>query len=78
MSLVHNERAKLSANLLNTIAAALAVAGVVAPLVELSNAIGTAVPTVRLIFIALEAATRIITAAALHFAARRVLGSLKP
>lgn len=36
MSLVHNEQTKLTATLLNTVAAAVFVAGVVAPIVALS------------------------------------------
>ena len=78
MSLIHNERTKLSATLLNTIAATFVAAGVVAPLVAVYYGFGGPSPGMRPGLLLLGIATWLLTALGLHIAARRVLGSLKP
>ena len=72
MSLIHNEQTKLTATLLNTIAAAVCVAGVVAPLVGLSYDLpgprGTAIVASFL---------WLLLGGAIHLLARRLLRGLR-
>lgn len=76
MSLIHNERLKLTANALNTAAGSSFTVGVLAPLVaafyDVSGAYKVAVWK-----IVLGAVVWLSTAVVLHLSARRVLGSLK-
>jgi hypothetical protein len=75
-NIVHNERLKLLANALNTAAGSSFTVGVLAPLVaafyDVSGAYKVAVWK-----IVVGALIWLSTAVVLHFAARRVLGSLK-
>ncbi|ATQ67362.1 MULTISPECIES: hypothetical protein [Methylosinus] len=76
MSLVHNERVKLLAAALNTAAGSSFTVGVLAPVAaafyNVNAASGVPLPT-----IVAGAAIWLFAAAALHLAARRVLGGLK-
>ncbi len=74
MSLIHNERTKLTATYLNGLAIALFAVGALSPLVAVLNAPGRAAPwgTVALMTIC------ILASAALHWMARTVLGRLRP
>jgi len=76
MSLVRNEQTKLTANLLNTVAAAVIAAGAVTPIVAYYYGFGGT----RQDFIGLLVGTIIwfSTGLALHFAGRRLLRRLKP
>lgn len=75
MSVLHNERVKLTATWLNTLATATATVGVLAPLASVAYGVGPAqaslaalVPAVAIWFFA---------AVGLHVAARRALRGLK-
>ncbi len=77
MSLVHNERTKLTAAALNAAAGSSFAVGVIAPIAaafyNVSGSSGVSVQTIisgTIIWLA--------ASIALHMAARRVLGSLKP
>lgn len=75
MSLVGNERTKLTANLLNTVAAAFLVTGGVAPLVALSYDL----PGPRSGWLSLAfTAVWILVGVGIHLMARRLLKGLKP
>ncbi|WAC28105.1 amino acid transporter [Ancylobacter sp. SL191] len=71
MSLVHNERTKLSATYLNVVAIAVMAVGGVGPIVSVLN--GGAAPALGIAAISVICLTGSI---ALHFLARRLLGSL--
>ena len=77
MSVVHNERTKLTASLLNTAAGFALTAGGIGPLVAVSYGVtgapGLGVGTLSLIIL-----VWIAVAIGLHVLARYVLGSLKP
>lgn len=73
MSLIHNERTKLSATYLNGVAIAVMAVGGLGPLIAVLNG-GTA-PAVGL---AIVSVICFAGSAALHFLARRLLGSLIP
>lgn len=75
MSLIHNERTKLTATLMNTIAAAIFITGVVAPMVALSYDLpgpnrGWAAALITIVWI--------FAALGIHLLARTLLGRLKP
>jgi hypothetical protein len=75
VSLIHNERTKLTATLMNTVAAAIFITGVLAPLVAFSYDLpgtnkGAAAAVVSLIWI--------FAALGIHLLARALLGRLKP
>jgi hypothetical protein len=76
MSLVHNERLKLAANRLNTIATASVTIGVIAPLAAFIY--GLSATTRPVWSIALSAPIRLLNAGALHYAAQKLLGRLRP
>jgi hypothetical protein len=71
VSLVHNERTKLSATYLNGVAIAVMAVGGVGPIVSVLN--GGAAPALGIAAISVICLTGSI---ALHFLARRLLGSL--
>ena len=71
MSLIHNERVKLTATWLNTLASATATVGVLAPLASIAYGLGPA-PVRPVIFLA-SGAIWFLAALALHLGARRVL-----
>lgn len=73
MSLIHNERTKLTATLLNSIAAGSIVAGVVAPSVSLTLA--ESIPPARMIVFSLIWFS---VGLILHFVARAILKRLQP
>ena len=73
--LVANERIKLSAAAIDRLSTACVAAGFIAPAVSLAN---TQIVFARSIPLALSTVTWLLTALALHFAARHVLGKLKP
>lgn len=75
MSLVHNERTKYLATLVNTVAAATIAAGVIAPLVAFTFGVpgpfsGGFAIAVSVVWLS--------TGAALHYAVRIILGRLRP
>lgn len=76
MSLVHNERTKLTATFINTLASACVVVGGISPLVALIYGFGAT----RLAgwLIALVTVTWMLVGAGLHIFARALLGRLKP
>ncbi|MCV9999811.1 hypothetical protein OE766_16345 [Pararhizobium sp. YC-54] len=70
-----NERVKLSESSVDRLSTACIAAGFIAPTVSLANgqiAIALSMP------LAFSTATWLLTALALHFAARRILGKLQP
>jgi Na+/melibiose symporter-like transporter len=76
MSLLHNERTKLTATWLNTLAAATVVTGVIAPMVAVVFGLptsGTVSPTAFMFAIAVW----LLLGVALHIVARRVLRRLQ-
>lgn len=74
MSLIHNERTKLTATYLNGIAIALFAVGAVSPVISVMNApTATASATVGLV-----AGVCILSSCALHYVARFVLRRLRP
>lgn len=73
MNLVHNERAKLSANYLNGLAIAVAAVGGLAPLVSYEYGAAGVRP---LWIVALVAFICLAASAVLHFTARRLLRGL--
>ena len=75
MSLIHNERTKLSANALNTSATACFTIGVLAPLAAAFYKIGPG--PVPFKSIAVGALIWLSVASFLHYYARRILGGLK-
>lgn len=74
MSLVANERWKLTGNALNGLAVATMVTGFVAPLVAVSYGVSSVSGSIYLIAIA---AIWFLTAIGIHMGARFVLGRLK-
>ncbi|TCQ27829.1 hypothetical protein C8J33_101458 [Rhizobium sp. PP-CC-3G-465] len=73
--LVHNERVKLAANSIGRLATASIAAGFITPVVSLANGqvlFGLSAP------LAISTITWLLTALALHWAARHMLGKLKP
>jgi hypothetical protein len=74
MSLVHNERRKLTASALNGVAIATLTAGLIAPLVAVSYGVSGARGGV---YFAVTGSIWFFTAVALHWIARRLLGGLK-
>jgi hypothetical protein len=77
MSLIHNERLKLTATLLNTLAAATVVTGVIAPLAAVVLGVQAAGRVSTAIFV-LAATIWFLFGPTLHFSARYVLGGLRP
>jgi len=75
MSLVHNERTKLTAAWLNTLSGAATAAGVIAPLAATFYSLSAA--PVSLGVLSLGAAIWFFAGVGLHFAARYVLRGLK-
>lgn len=77
MSLIHNERTKLTANWLNTLAAGIIVTGAVAPVV--AAIYGIPGPSqASYIVLALLTVVWIATGTVLHIAARKLLTRLQP
>ena len=76
MSLVGNERVKLTATWLNTLASATATVGVLAPLASIVYGLGLS-PISPVVFVA-SGTIWFLAALALHLGARRILGRLKP
>jgi hypothetical protein len=74
MSLVANERWKLTATALNSIAVATMAAGVVAPLVAVSYGVSTAPGSA---FFVAMGAVWLFAAVCIHIVARAILGGLK-
>jgi hypothetical protein len=77
VSLIANERIKLTAGWLNTLSATTIATGVVAPLVALVFGFPTSA-TVSIAGFALVCGTWLFLGVALHFLARRVLQRLQP
>ena len=75
MSLISNERTKLTASLLATAAGFSLTAGSIAPLIAMSYGV-TAAPVVSAGTLLLIVAVWFIVGVGLHMAARRVLGGL--
>ncbi|MGH6858408.1 MAG: hypothetical protein ACRECP_12445 [Methylocella sp.] len=76
MSLVHNERTKLLANVLNGAATSSFAVGVLAPIAAAFYS-GGGTTKVSLVTIIIGAVIWLLLAIALHLAARRVLGGLR-
>lgn len=76
MSLVHNERTKLTATWLNTLASASIAAGGISPLVAILY--GFSQPHQEMGITALLSLIWILAGIGLHIVARLVLGRLKP
>ena len=76
MSLIHNERVKYPATWLNTIASAAVVVGVVAPCAAAFYGTSGVAPATPIL--AIGAVIWFFSGLALHLAARRVLGGLRP
>jgi dipeptide/tripeptide permease len=76
MSLVHNERTKLTATWLNALAAATVVTGVIAPLVAIVFGIPTSGKVSSVVFI-LATFVWLVLGVILHMLARRILGRLR-
>ena len=75
MNLIQNERAKYLATLINTIAAASVIAGVIAPLVAVTYSLPSPMSEGR-IAVAISVAWLLI-GAVLHYAVRLILGRLR-
>jgi len=75
VSLVHNERTKYLATLVNTVAAGTVVAGVVAPLIAFTFGVPGPISGGFAIAVSL---VWLLVGAALHYAVRRILGRLQP
>lgn len=76
MSLIHNERTKLTANALNTAATSCFAVGVLAPLAAMFYRFGSG-PT-SLVLLAAGLAVWLPVAGLLHYCARWMLGDLRP
>ncbi len=74
MSLIHNERRKITATAINGIAIATMVAGAVAPLIAWSYGVSNA-PSGR--YLIVTSAIWFLAAICLHLIARAMLGGLK-
>ncbi|OLP56535.1 hypothetical protein BJF92_10525 [Rhizobium rhizosphaerae] len=74
--LVHNERVKLTAAAIDRLSTACVAAGFISPVVSLAN--GQIMISAFSLPIALSTMTWLFTALILDFAARRVLGKLRP
>lgn len=77
MSLIHNERTKLTANALNTAATSSFAIGVLAPVAAAFYNIG-ATNRVPLFVLVIGTAVWLMCAGVLHLAARHVLKGLRP
>jgi hypothetical protein len=75
MSLIQNERTKLTASALNTAATSSFIVGVLAPVAAAFYSFGTV--RIPVLTIALGVCVWLMTAVALHLGARRVLKGLK-
>ena len=75
MSLIHNERTKLTANWLNTLATALVATGAIAPVAAWLYGFPSAIADALTLGIMSAACT--LSGAVLHLLARMVLGGLK-
>ena len=73
--MIHNERIKYLATLVNTVASATIVAGVIAPLIAFTY--GVSGPGGGRVAIAISLVW-LFTGAALHYAVRIILGRLRP
>jgi dipeptide/tripeptide permease len=76
MSLIHNERTKLSATWLNTLAAATVATGVIAPIAAVVFGLPTTVG-ISLLYFVLAALLWLILGIVLHLGARYILGRLQ-
>jgi hypothetical protein len=74
LSLVHNERTKLTATALNNVAVALIVTGFVVPVVGLGQRTDLPAAAGQLWF----SFVWLVTGSVVHYVARLMLGSLKP
>nr|WP_281503070.1 amino acid transporter [Ancylobacter crimeensis] len=72
--MIHNERTKLTALYLNGLSIALFAVGAVGPVISVMNEPAST----RTPFIGLVAGVCILSSGALHYAARYVLGRLRP
>jgi hypothetical protein len=77
MSLVSNERIKLTAALLNTVAGFSLTAGGIGPLIALSYGVNAG-PTLAPLLLGLIAVIWLIVGVGLHIPARFILGRLQP
>ncbi len=77
MSLIRNERWKLTANWLNTIAAGTVIAGCVTPIVALAYGLRTGPDAAATSVIIVLTLIWILVGVALHMGARVILGRLK-
>lgn len=75
MSLVHNERTKLTANWINGLATAIVTAGVLAPLA--AAIYGLSALALPRIYLSLLASACFAIGIAIHFGARAILGRLR-
>lgn len=75
MSLIHNERTKYLATLLNTVAAATIAAGVVAPAVAFTFGLPGPISGGYTVAISVS---WLFAGCVLHYVVRRILGRLKP
>lgn len=75
MSVIHNERTKLTANWLNAMASGVIITGVVAPSIAVLFQIGTGMG-LRPLLLAAASAVWLSCGVALHLLARKVLGRL--
>jgi hypothetical protein len=76
MSVVHNERTKLTATWLNALAAATVVTGVIAPLVAVVFGVSTSGKVSPITFV-LATLVWLLLGVILHMLARRILGRLR-
>jgi hypothetical protein len=76
MSLIDNERVKLTATWLNTLASATATVGVLAPVASIVYGVAPSPPSATLLLVALP--VWLLGALALHLGARYVLAGLRP
>jgi hypothetical protein len=77
MSLIHNERWKLTANWLNALASGIIITGVVAPAIAVLFRLQTAVG-ISPVLLALSSIVWLLAGIALHLTARRILKRLLP
>lgn len=78
MSLVHNERTKLTSSYLNTASGAFFAAGVVAPLAAVVFGVTGSSSPVSALTVVFGITTFFLASVTLHLAARYVLKGLKP
>jgi hypothetical protein len=77
MHLIHNERLKLTANWLNTLAAGAVIAGAVTPMVAIAYGLRPNNDTMTSTIAIVSTAIWLFTGVALHLCARAILGRLR-